>query len=222
MFKNDDQIKTRASITVLRVLNWYAYSLLALVFSGGFAVLPALSLGSIFARINAHTRLPQFTAMFILLAFYLSDFRLVSYVPKFTFVSSRVTCVIICESLRCKLISSTIFFVLGLPKSSLLVMAAIDLVNTWFIKSYRKITSIYEWAVIPSIVVLSLLSGMLQALGMGVCISTFIFVAQFYRSKFLYVEVKCDPYESTIIYQCSLNRRRCQICCNWPTNPIKY
>jgi MFS superfamily sulfate permease-like transporter len=111
---------------------------------------------------------------------------------------------------------------LGLPKSSLLVMAAIDLVNTWFIKSYRKITSIYEWAVIPSIVVLSLLSGMLQALGMGVCISTFIFVAQFYRSKFLCVEVKCDPYESTIIFQCSLNRRRCQICCNWPANPIKY
>ena len=61
-------------------------------------------------------------------------------------------------------------------------MAAIDLVNTWFIKSYHKTTQIHEWLVIPSIVILSLLSGMLQALGMGVCISTFIFVAQFYRS----------------------------------------
>lgn len=67
-------------------------------------------------------------------------------------------------------------------QSSLLVMAAIDLINTWFIRSYNKTTQIYEWMVIPFIVILSLLSGMLQALGIGVCISTFIFVAQFYRS----------------------------------------
>lgn len=86
VFKNA-QAMTKSSMSVLSVLNWYAYSLLALVLSGGFAVLPALSLGGIFARIKAHTRLPQYTAMFILLAFYLDDFRLVSYVPKFTFVS---------------------------------------------------------------------------------------------------------------------------------------
>jgi MFS superfamily sulfate permease-like transporter len=62
-------------------------------------------------------------------------------------------------------------------------MAAIDLVNTWFFRSYRKTASIYEWLVVPFIVTASLLSGMLQSLGMGVAISTFIFVAQFYRSE---------------------------------------
>jgi hypothetical protein len=74
-------------MSVLQVLTWYAYSLLVLFLSGGFPVLPALSLGGIFARIRAHSKLPQFTAMFILLCLYLSDFRLVAFVPKFTFVS---------------------------------------------------------------------------------------------------------------------------------------
>ena len=90
--ENDAVFKTcqepkRSFMSVLDVLNWYAYSLLALVFSGGFAVLPTLSLGGIFARINAHTRVPQFVGVAVLFAFYLSEFRMVSYVPKFTFVS---------------------------------------------------------------------------------------------------------------------------------------
>ncbi|KAL3797238.1 hypothetical protein HJC23_004530 [Cyclotella cryptica] len=149
--RGQDSICNRPPMSVLHVLTWYAYGLTSLVFTGGFAVLPALSLGGIFAKVGAHTRTPQFAAMFILMGFYISDFRLVSFVPKFTF-------------------------------SSLLVMAAIDLVNTWFIKSYKKTAQIYEWLVIPFIVAASLLSGMLQAVGMGVAISTFIFVAQFYRS----------------------------------------
>ena len=91
VIKMNQEPTKRSQMSVLCVLNWYAYNLLALVLSGGFAVLPALSLGGIFARINAHTRLPQFTAMLILLVFYLTDFALVSYVPKFTFVSHFFT-----------------------------------------------------------------------------------------------------------------------------------
>jgi MFS superfamily sulfate permease-like transporter len=178
VFKSGNESPKHSQMSVLCVLNWYAYSLIALVFSGGFAVLPALSLGGIFARINAHQRLPQFTAMFILLAFYLSDFVLVSFVPKFTFVSTPILALLTSDMHYNPHTNLHI-----LSKSSLLVMAAIDLVNTWFVKSYNKTTQIYEWLVIPFIVSASLLSGMLQALGMGVCISTFIFVAQFYRSK---------------------------------------
>lgn len=90
--RGQDSICNRPPMSVLQVLTWYAYGLLSLVFTGGFAVLPALSLGGIFARVGAHTRTPQFTAMFILVGFYISDFRLVSFVPKFTFVSVFFMC----------------------------------------------------------------------------------------------------------------------------------
>ncbi|KAL7532451.1 hypothetical protein ACHAXR_004636, partial [Thalassiosira sp. AJA248-18] len=64
--------------------------------------------------------------------------------------------------------------------SSLLVLAAIDLIDSWFIKSYQK--SATEWVVVPIIVIVSLTSGMLQSVGVGLGASTLVFVASFYRA----------------------------------------
>jgi len=131
------------------LLLWYANGLFAIAFSGGFAVLPAIALGGIFAKMSAQSRSPQYGAMFILLVCYLSDFTIASYVPKCTF-------------------------------SSLLVFAALDLLNTWFIKSYQK--SATEWLAVPFIVVISLTFGMLQSVALGLVCSTLIFVGSFQRA----------------------------------------
>jgi MFS superfamily sulfate permease-like transporter len=83
--------------------------------------------------------------------FYLTDFRLVSYIPKPAF-------------------------------SSLLVLAFIDMQSTWFFKSYFKTKEKMEWLVVPTIVVLAFAVGLLQAVFLGLAISTFLFVAAFFRS----------------------------------------
>ena len=64
--------------------------------------------------------------------------------------------------------------------SSLLVLAAIDLIDTWFVRSYRK--SRTEWVVVPFIVIASLAFGMLQSVALGLGASTLLFVASFYRA----------------------------------------
>ena len=131
------------------LMMWYANSLFAVAFSGGFAVLPAIALGGVFSKIGATNRTPQFAAVILLLACYLSDFVICSFIPKCTF-------------------------------SSLLVFAAIDLMHSWFIKSYQK--SATEWVVVPLIVATSLRFGMLGSVGVGLAASTLIFVASFYRA----------------------------------------
>mmetsp|Transcript_9447 Transcript_9447/g.20438 ORF Transcript_9447/g.20438 Transcript_9447/m.20438 type:complete len:596 (+) Transcript_9447:1310-3097(+) len=64
--------------------------------------------------------------------------------------------------------------------SSLLVLAAIDLIYSWFVLSFKK--SATEWVVVPFIVVTSLSFGMLQSVGLGLAASTLVFVASFYRA----------------------------------------
>jgi MFS superfamily sulfate permease-like transporter len=66
--------------------------------------------------------------------------------------------------------------------SSLLVLAAIDLVDSWFVQSYQKTARAYEWCVVPFIVVSSLTVGMLASVGLGVGASTFLFVSSFYQA----------------------------------------
>lgn len=76
-------------------------------------------------------------------------------------------------------------FVNYIPKAafaSLLVKAAIDMLDVWFVQSFAKTKEKAEWAVVPLIIVLSFVLGMLQAFAAGVALSTFIFVASFYRS----------------------------------------
>jgi SulP family sulfate permease len=66
--------------------------------------------------------------------------------------------------------------------SCLLVLAFLDMTATWFVRSYKNTKQKWEWMVAPLIVVLTFLVGLLNAVFLGVALSTFIFVASFYRS----------------------------------------
>lgn len=66
--------------------------------------------------------------------------------------------------------------------SCLMVLAGLDMCKTWLVSSYFKTKAKLEWMVAPVIVVLAFTVGMLNAIFLGVAISTFIFVANFYRA----------------------------------------
>lgn len=83
--------------------------------------------------------------------FYLTDFRLIAFVPKLAF-------------------------------SCLLDLAFFDITLTWFIRSYFKTKEKMEWFVVPLIVVFAFGVGLLEAVFLGIALSTFIFVAAFFRS----------------------------------------
>lgn len=61
---------------------------------------------------------PQIGSVLLLLSFYLTDFRIVGYIPKPAF-------------------------------SSMLVLSFIDMINTWFYKSFFKTKDKMEWMVVP-------------------------------------------------------------------------
>jgi len=66
--------------------------------------------------------------------------------------------------------------------SCLLVLAFIDMINSWVIKSYFKTKEKMEWLVVPLIVTLAFVVGLLSAVFLGIAMSTFLFVASFFRS----------------------------------------
>lgn len=66
--------------------------------------------------------------------------------------------------------------------SSLLVLAFIDMTSTWFVKSYFKTKEKMEWLVVPLIVLLAFVVGLLGSVFLGIAMSTFLFVAAFFRS----------------------------------------
>ena len=66
--------------------------------------------------------------------------------------------------------------------SCLLTLAFIDIILTWFIKSYFKTKEKMEWLVVPLIVVFAFGIGLLQAVFFGIAISTFLFVGAFFKS----------------------------------------
>lgn len=66
--------------------------------------------------------------------------------------------------------------------SSVLCLAAIDIMDGWFIKSFQKTRSKVEWLVNPFIVATAFCVGLLSAVFLGIALSTFFFVASFYRS----------------------------------------
>jgi hypothetical protein len=65
--------------------------------------------------------------------------------------------------------------------SSLLVLGAVDTLVVWFIGPFQKMDSWAEWSVVPLIVLFSLYVGFLNAVFLGIGISTFVFVAAFFR-----------------------------------------
>lgn len=65
--------------------------------------------------------------------------------------------------------------------SCLLVLAFLDMSKKWLIESFFNTRNKYEWAVAPVIVIFAFTLGLLNAIVIGLVLSTFIFVASFYR-----------------------------------------
>lgn len=80
----------------------------------------------------------------------------------------------------------TQFTIVGfLPKmtfSALLFVTSIEMIETWFLSSYRKTIVKSEWVVTPIIVVATFLVGSLQSVALGLAISTFLVVGTLNRS----------------------------------------
>uniref|UniRef100_A0A7S4MC96 Uncharacterized protein n=1 Tax=Odontella aurita TaxID=265563 RepID=A0A7S4MC96_9STRA len=66
--------------------------------------------------------------------------------------------------------------------SCLILLAFIDLIDVWLVRSYAKTKNKVEWLVVPVIVIFSFVIGMLQSVALGIALSTFVFVAAFYRT----------------------------------------
>jgi MFS superfamily sulfate permease-like transporter len=66
--------------------------------------------------------------------------------------------------------------------SCLIVLAFLDMMITWFLKSYQKTSEKMEWLVVPVIIISAFVVGLLNAVFLGVAASTFLFVASFFRS----------------------------------------
>jgi MFS superfamily sulfate permease-like transporter len=77
---------------------------------------------------------------------------------------------------------SMIAFIPKIAFSCLLVLSSINILNLWFVSSYSKMRQKEEWLVVPLIVAFYFMFDMLRAVALGVALSTFIFVASFYRT----------------------------------------
>ncbi|KAG7357640.1 cyclic nucleotide-binding protein [Nitzschia inconspicua] len=129
----------------------YGKSQVVTALVGGFAITPSVAASTTMFSLGAERLAPQIGSVLLLLGFYLSDFRIVGYIPKPAF-------------------------------SSMLVLACIDMINTWFYKSYFKTKDKSEWMVVPAIVVCAFVLDLLSAVFLGIGFSTLIFVAAFFRS----------------------------------------
>jgi MFS superfamily sulfate permease-like transporter len=102
-------------------------------------------------QLGAEGVAPQYGSVVLLIAFYLTDFQLVGYIPKAAF-------------------------------SSLIVLAFLDIMIVWFVRSYQKTSEKTEWLVVPVIIISAFVVGLLSAVFLGIATSTFLFVASFHRS----------------------------------------
>ncbi len=75
-----------------------------------------------------------------------------------------------------------IAFIPKIAFSCLLVLSSINILNSWFLTSYSKMRQKEEWLVVPLIIAFYFMFDMLRAVALGVALSTFIFVASFYRT----------------------------------------
>lgn len=129
----------------------YGYAQLAAAAAGGIAVAPSVAASLTLFKLGAEKTAPQYGSCLLVLVFYLTDFRLVQYIPKAAF-------------------------------SSLMVLAGLDMAKTWTVDSFRKTKNKTEWMVGPILVVMSFTLGMLNAIFLGVAVSTFVFAHNFYRA----------------------------------------
>lgn len=61
------------------------------------------------------------------------------------------------------------------------VAVAVDTLSVWFVAAFSKTLDTTEWLVVPLIVAFSLAIGFLNAVLVGIAISTFVFVGAFFR-----------------------------------------
>lgn len=91
--------------------------------------------------------------------------------------------------------------VVYIPKpafSSMLVLSSIDMIWSWFYRSYFRTKDKLEWMVVPSIVVVAFALDLLSAVFIGIAFSTFIFVAAFFRSGVVKYVATGQTIHSTI------------------------
>jgi len=152
-YDQDIQKYKRHKVDVLKVLRWYGNMHILSGVIGGFACMPSIGAAPTITKLGkgAEKTAPQYGSVALLLLFYLTNFKPVSYIPKIAF-------------------------------SSLLVLSFLDLMNAWFLQSYKLTKDKYEWLVVPAIILFSFLVGMLASVALGVAISTFIFVGSFYKT----------------------------------------
>ncbi|CAB9515417.1 solute carrier family 26 [Seminavis robusta] len=156
--------------------NGYGYSQLLAALTGGIATAPALGSASTLFKVGLGQRLTA--AVFLGILTY-KTVRLLQLGcdgvgPQY----GSILLVLVFYLTNFQLVQY-------IPKpavSSLMVLAGIDMLKTWLVQSYIKTKAKLEWMVAPTIVVLAFTVGMLNAIFLGVAMSTFIFVADFYRA----------------------------------------
>jgi MFS superfamily sulfate permease-like transporter len=77
---------------------------------------------------------------------------------------------------------SLVAYIPKMSFSCLIVASCLDMISTWYVESFYKTMEKVEWLVVPIIVVSSFVLGLLNSVFVGIAISTFIFVAAFFRS----------------------------------------
>jgi MFS superfamily sulfate permease-like transporter len=138
-------------LTLEEIFVQYGYGLFVTGACGGFGCCPTIATSSTMYAIGAGKPSPQYFSVVLLLV---------------AFYSSGF------ELVR---------FIPKAAFSSLLVLSAADNIVTWFIKPISKMDNLLEWSVVPFIVMFSLLVGFLNAVILGIGVSTFLFVTDFFR-----------------------------------------
>jgi MFS superfamily sulfate permease-like transporter len=87
--------------------------------------------------------------------------------------------------------------------SSMLVLSCIDMIYTWFYKSYFKTNDKFEWMVVPAIVLCAFVFDLLTAVFLGIAFSTFIFVGSSNRSGEFNTQMHFRPFLRWLFLQVS-------------------
>jgi MFS superfamily sulfate permease-like transporter len=149
-----DYVEIRATptdLTVEEIFAKYAYGMFVTGVCGGFGCVPTVATSFTMYAIGAGKPAPQYFSIVLLLVAF--------YTSGFELVR----------------------FIPKAAFSSLLVLSAADNILNWFIKPISKMDNLLEWSVVPFIAMLSLLVGFLNAVVLGIGLSTFLFVTEFFR-----------------------------------------